>query len=204
MFDELMEHLREQVMGAHFRTMAEGMRDASPEELARFRDMLAELNDMIERRTRGEPYDFDGFMQRYGDLFPDDPQSLDELLENMARRMAAMSRLMASLSPEQRAELQALADQVMQDMDLAFEVDRLGANLASASPTCAWGEPALRARARGRRRCRPRWMRSSGSTTTKSSTARPGQDYPGASIEDVDEDAVRRRSARRRSATSAG
>ena len=70
--------------------------------------MLAELNQMIEQRARGEEYDFDGFMQRYGDLFPNDPKTLDELLENMARRMAAMSRLMASLSPEQRAELQGL------------------------------------------------------------------------------------------------
>ena len=44
---------------------------------------------MIERRERGEPYDFDGFMQRHGDLVPGNPKTLDELLENMARRMAA-------------------------------------------------------------------------------------------------------------------
>jgi uncharacterized protein with von Willebrand factor type A (vWA) domain len=105
MFDRLMEHLREQVMGAYFRSMAEGMKNITPEQLAHFRDMLAELNQMIEQRARGDEYDFDGFMERYGDLFPDNPRSLDELLENMARRMAAMSRLMASLSPEQRSEL---------------------------------------------------------------------------------------------------
>ena len=81
-------------------------------------------------------------MQRHGDFFPDDPRTLDELLEQMARRMAAMRRLLASMSPEQRAELQALAEQIMQDMDLAFEVDRLGANLADAFPEMPWGEPA--------------------------------------------------------------
>ena len=55
-----------------------------------------------------------------------------------------MSRLLASMSPEQRAELQALAEQMMQDMDLAFEVDRLGANLQRAcSRRCRWGEPSL-------------------------------------------------------------
>jgi hypothetical protein len=69
-FDELLEHIREQVMGAYFRSMAEGMRSMSPEDLARFRDMLAELNRMIEQRDRGEPYDFEGFMQRHGDFFP--------------------------------------------------------------------------------------------------------------------------------------
>jgi uncharacterized protein with von Willebrand factor type A (vWA) domain len=143
MFDELLEHLREQVMGAYFRNLAQGMREISPEALARVRDMLAELNDMIERRDRGEPYDFDGFTERYGDLFPENPRSLDDLLEQMARRMAAMSRLLASMSPEQRAELEALAEQVMQDMDLAFEVDRLNANLSSAFPEMRWGDPEL-------------------------------------------------------------
>ena len=190
-FDELMEHLREQVMGAHFRTIAQGMQNLSPEELARFRDMLAELNDMIERRDLGDPYDFDGFMQRHGDFFPDHPATLDELLENMARRMAALSRLLASMSPEQRAELQALSEQVMQDMDLAFEVSRLGANLSEMFPEMPWGEPALAA----------------GEDPMPFSAAVDAMErlhdfedldrsmrggYAGASIDDVDEDAVRR------------
>ena len=76
-------------------------------------------------------------MQRYGDFFPENPRSLDELLEQMARRMAALSRLLASMSPEQRAELEALAGQVLQDMDLAFEVDRSAGSLAErCSPRC--------------------------------------------------------------------
>src|SRR6266536_1929187 len=120
-FDQLMEWLKDQVLGAYFRSMAEGMRNLSPEQLQRFKDMLAELNDLIAARERGESYDFGGFMQRYGDFFPGNPQTLDELLEQMARRMAAMSRLMASLSAEQRAELQALAEQLLQDMDLTVD-----------------------------------------------------------------------------------
>jgi uncharacterized protein with von Willebrand factor type A (vWA) domain len=140
-FDELMESVRQQVMGAYFRNMTQGMRSVTPEDLQRFKDMLAELNAMVEARDRGDDYDFQGFLDRYGDLFPDEPNTLDELLEGMARRMAAMSRLVASLSPEQRAELEALAEQMMGDMDLAFEVDRLGRNLASLFPELQWGEP---------------------------------------------------------------
>ncbi len=192
MFDDLMAHLREQVMGAYFRSMAEGMRSATPEDLARFRDMLAELNDMIERRDRGEPVDFEGFMERYGDLFPDDPRTLDELLEGMARRMAAMSRLMASLSPEQRAELQALAEQVLQDMDLAFEVDRLGANLASRYPELRWGEATAPGEGEGASPLSATvdvMERLHGYEELERATR---QDYPGATIEDVDEEAVRR------------
>ena len=190
-FDELMEHLRDQVLGAYFRNMAEGMRNLSPEQIQRFKDMLAELNQMVERRDRGEDDGFDGFMQRYGDMFPDNPRTLDELLENMARRMAALSRLLASLSAEQRAELQALAEQVMADMDLAFEVDRLGANLASMFPDMPWGDPALAAGDEA--------MPLS-ATVDAMERLHDFEDldrsmrgeYAGASLEDVDEEALRR------------
>ncbi|MCI0634677.1 MAG: hypothetical protein L0206_12295 [Actinobacteria bacterium] len=190
-FDELMEHLREQVMGAYFRNMAEALRSMSPEDLARFRDAIAELNEMIERRERGEPYNFDGFMQRYGDLFPGNPKTLDELLEQMAARMAAMSRLLASMSPEQRAELQALAEQVMRDMDLAFEVDRLGANLASMFPEMPWGDPTL---AGGDE---PAPLSATVDAMERLHDIEELDrslrgDYPGASIEDVDEETLRR------------
>ncbi len=189
-FDELLEHIREQVMGAYFRSMAEGMRSMSPEDLARFRDMLAELNRMIEQREQGEPYDFEGFMQRHGNLFPGNPKTLDELLEQMAARMAAMSRLLASLSPEERAELRALAEQVLQDMDLAFEVDRLGSNLASAFPDLGWGEPTL---AGGDE---PLPLSATIDAMERlhdlEELDRSLQgDYPGASIDDVDEEALR-------------
>jgi uncharacterized protein with von Willebrand factor type A (vWA) domain len=190
-FDELMEHLRDQVLGAYFRNMAEGMRNLSPEQIQRFKDMLAELNQMVERRDRGEDDGFDGFMQRYGDMFPDNPRTLDELLENMARRMAALSRLLASLSAEQRAELQALAEQVMADMDLAFEVDRLGANLASMFPDMPWGDPTLAAGDEA--------MPLS-ATVDAMERLHDFEDldrsmrgeYAGASLEDVDEEALRR------------
>ena len=190
-FDELMEHLRDQVLGAYFRNMAEGMANLSPEQIQRFKDMLAELNQMVERRDRGEDDGFDGFMQRYGDMFPDNPRTLDELLENMARRMAALSRLLASLSAEQRAELQALAEQVMADMDLAFEVDRLGANLASMFPDMPWGDPALAAGDEA--------MPLS-ATVDAMERLHDFEDldrsmrgeYAGASLEDVDEEALRR------------
>ena len=190
-FDELMQHLTEQVLGAYFRNLAGGLRDLSPQELQRFKDMLAELNAMIEARDRGEPYDFEGFMGRYGDLFPDNPRSLDELLENLARRMAALSRLLASMSPEQRRELEELARQVLSDLDLQFEADRLGSNLADLFPELPWGEPALA----GGEEAMPL-------EATVGALERLHDfedldrslrgDYAGAALDDVDEDALRR------------
>jgi uncharacterized protein with von Willebrand factor type A (vWA) domain len=143
-FDELMKWLSEQVLGAYFRNLAGGMRDLSPEDLRRMKDMLADLNAMIEARERGEhtQEDFHRFMERHGDLFPWSPRNLDELLEGMARRMAAFSRLMASLPPESRRELEELARQVLSDLDLAFEADRLAAHLSGLFPDLPWEQPA--------------------------------------------------------------
>ena len=103
------------------------------------KDMLAALNEMIDQRERGEEPDFEGFMERYGDFFPDNPRTLDELLEQMARQMAAMQAFMNSLTPEQRAQLQALSAQLLDDMDLRWQVDRLGRHLQGAFPGEQWG-----------------------------------------------------------------
>ena len=192
-FEELMEELARQILGARFRGLAEGIRNLTPEHLQRIKDMLAELNAMIEARDRGQhtQEDFDRFMERYGDLFPDRPRTLEQLLEGMARRMAAMSRLLASLPPDRRRELQELAEQVMGDLDLAFEADRLGSHLADLFPDMPWGEPALS----GGEEAMPLQatvdaLERLGDLEELEHTLR--RDYAGASIDDVDEDAVRR------------
>jgi uncharacterized protein with von Willebrand factor type A (vWA) domain len=195
MYDELQEYLREQVLGASFRRMTEGMRTMSPEDIARFKDMLAELNGLIEMRERGDDTQpaFEDFMSRHGASFPDDPRTLDELLEGMARRMAAMSALMASLSPEQREELARLAEQVLQDMDLAFEVERLRANLQDAFPDVGWGEGTDRISDGGM----PMPMSAAVDAMQRLHDYEEldrtmGGDYAGAAVDDIDEDAVRR------------
>ena len=79
-------------------------------------------------------------MEEFGDFFPENPQSLDELLEQMARRMAAMQAMMNSMTPEQRAQLQQLSDQLLEDMDLRWQMSQLGQNLQSMYPEMGWGQ----------------------------------------------------------------
>jgi uncharacterized protein with von Willebrand factor type A (vWA) domain len=192
-FEELMDELARQILGARFRGLAEGLQNLTPEQLQRVKDMLAELNAMIEARDRGQhsQEDFDRFMERYGDLFPDGPRTLDELIEGMARRMAAMSRLLASLPPDRRRELEELAEQVMGDLDLAFEADRLASHLADLFPDMPWGEPTLG----GREEAMP--LQATVDALERLHDLEELEhtlhgDYPGASIEDIDEEAVRR------------
>ena len=137
-FDELVERLREQLMQQYVDQMAGAVENMTPEDMSRMKDMFAELNQMLEARQRGEEPDFDGFMDRYGDFFPENPQNLDELLEVMAQRMAAAQAMLNSMTPEQRAQLQALSDQLLEDMDLRWQVDQLGQNLQSMFPDLGW------------------------------------------------------------------
>ncbi|HVA75774.1 MAG TPA: hypothetical protein VNF71_14545 [Acidimicrobiales bacterium] len=139
-FDELMDELRSQLMQSHFNQMSSAMSDMSPESLQRMKDMFNELNRMLETRAAGGDTDrmFADFMERFGDMFPGNPQSLDELLEQMARQMAAMQQMLNSMTPEQRAQLQQLADSLLEDMDLRWQVERLGGNLRQAFPSMGW------------------------------------------------------------------
>jgi len=139
-FDSLMDRLRQQLMQSYFNDMAGAMSDVSPEQMQRMKDMFNALNEMLEMREAGQDTDdaFERFMQQYGDFFPGNPQSLDELLEQMAAQMAAMQAMLNSMTPEQRAQLQGLAQQLLEDMDLRWQVDRLSANLRSAFPAAGW------------------------------------------------------------------
>ncbi len=108
------------------------------EDMSRIKDMLAGLNRMLEQRQVGEEPDFDEFMKSFGDFFPENPRSLDELLEVMAQRMAAMAQMMNSISPEQRAQLEELAQELLADMDLGWQMDQLSGNLRNLFPEMGW------------------------------------------------------------------
>jgi uncharacterized protein with von Willebrand factor type A (vWA) domain len=190
-FEALLESLREEVLNSYFRNLAGAMRNVTPEDLERLKDMLAELNDMIAADRRGDDYDFEGFMQRYGDFFPENPRTLQELLEAMARRMAAMSRLLASMSESQRRELADLAASVMEDMDLAWQVDQLNRSLRELMPSLPWDEAS------------PNWGEAEmPMSAAVDAIERLGEldeleetmsgDYAGATLDDIDEDKVRR------------
>ncbi len=139
-FEELIDQLRQQLMQQYVDQMTGSMQNMSAEDMARMKDMMADLNAMLEQRQAGEEPNFEEFMERYGDFFPENPETLDELLEVMAQRMAAMQAMLNSMTPEQRAQLQGLMNELMEDMDLAFQADQLGENLRNLFPDMGWDQ----------------------------------------------------------------
>ena len=139
-FESLMDKLREQLMQQQLDQMSSAVQKMSPEQMARTKDMMAALNDMLERRKNGEDPQFEQFMEKFGDFFPENPQSLDELLEHMAQRMAMAQAMLNSMTPEQRAQLQQLSEQLLEDMDLRWQMDQLSQNLQGMFPQAGWNK----------------------------------------------------------------
>ncbi|MBW3669459.1 MAG: hypothetical protein KY443_09645 [Actinobacteria bacterium] len=139
-FDALLDELRRELMQSMFNQMAGAMSDISPEQLQRSKDMFNALNELLEMREAGADTEaaFERFMEQYGDMFPGNPETLDELLEQMAQQMAAMQSMLNSMTPEQRAQLQGLAESLLEDMDLRWQVSRLADNLRNAFPAAGW------------------------------------------------------------------
>ncbi len=139
-FDQLMEKLKEQLMQQMVDQMSGAMENMGPEDMARMKDMMQALNEMLEKHQRGDDPGFEDFMEKFGDFFPENPESVEELLEQMAQRMAAMQAMMNSMSPEQRVQMQQLSDQLMGDMDLQWQMQQLSGNLQQMFPQMQWNQ----------------------------------------------------------------
>jgi uncharacterized protein with von Willebrand factor type A (vWA) domain len=194
-FEELKSLLRREVLDSQFRGMKQTLEEPDPEALQRVKDMLAALTDMLEADARGDhdQADFDAFMGEYGDMFPESPANLEELVDSLARRMSAAQRLLDSLTEEQRSELSGLMSQALEDSGLAAEMARLADALRARRPDLdAEGWP--RTRMTGQE---PLGLGDATSALAELADLAEledalRQDYPGARLDDVDEEAVRR------------
>ena len=133
-FEQLLEKLQKQMVDQMFQGLKQGLEQMKGQDLSRVREMVRDLNKMLEQRMRGEQPDFKGFMDRYGDMFPPGIENLDQLLEHLQRQMAQMQSLMQSLSPEARQELRELMDELLQDDSLRLDLMRLGSLMNSLMP----------------------------------------------------------------------
>jgi len=193
-FEELKSLLRSEVLDSQFAGMRQTLSNPDPQALHRVKDMMAALNDMLDADARGEhtQQDFDDFMNRFGDMFPDSPANLEELVDALVRRMSAAQRLLDSLTDAQRDELAGLMAQALEDAGLEAEMARLSDSLRARRPDMdqGWPQPGMTG-------SDPLGL--SDATAALAELADLAdledalrQDYPGARLDDVDEEAIRR------------
>lgn len=136
-FQELLQMLQQQVMQQYFQGMQQAIQNMSPEDLARMREMVRALNQMLRERAQGGEPDFDSFMQQYGDFFGPGINNLDDLIEQMRRQQMAMQAVMDSMSTEQRDQLQQMVDDLIGDDRLRVDLAELAMNLGMVAPSGA-------------------------------------------------------------------
>lgn len=213
MYREVREQLRDDVLGAQFTGLrdalaaarearraaeeggdADGARAQQAAAMAQLKDMLADLNALLGAHARGEDTAeaFEQFMERHGEAFGDDPPgSVEELVDELARRQAATARMLASLTPQQRAELSDLMADALGDAGLEAEMSALSDALQSLRPGL---DRTSRERFRGGQ---PMSVGEGTDALAELSdlddvSQALGQDYTGATLDDVDVEAVER------------
>ena len=192
-YDQIKDLLGREMLDQRFAGMKEALENATDEDRQAVNEMLDDLNELLDKHSRGEdtPEDFQDFMAKHGQHFPENPRNVEELLDSMAKRAAAAQRFRNSLSPEQRAELDALAQQAFGSPQLMQSLSRLDSHLRAARPGEDWDGSAQFSGDN------PLGMGQGAQALSDLAdldqlAEQLSQSYPGASMDDVDLDALAR------------
>ncbi len=139
-YEEIKDLLGRELLDQRFAGMKQALENATPEDRERVEAMVRDLTDLLAAHARGEDTteQFERFMAEHGDFFPENPQSVDELVDALAARAAAAQRMLASMTPEQRAELAELSAQAFGSPALMEGLDQLDDLLRGLRPGEDW------------------------------------------------------------------
>jgi hypothetical protein len=139
-YEEIKDLLGRELLDQRFAGMKQALEGATDEDRARINEMLGDLNDLLEKHRLGEDtnQDLADFMAKHGDFFPENPQSVEELIDALAQRAAAAQRMLNSMTPEQRAELMTLSQQAFGSPQMMDSLSRFDANLQMLRPGEDW------------------------------------------------------------------
>jgi uncharacterized protein with von Willebrand factor type A (vWA) domain len=140
-YAKIKDLLGREMLDQRFAGMKNALENATDADRAAINEMLHDLNDLLDAHKRGEDSQeqFEDFMDKHGDFFPEKPQNVEELLDSLAQRAAAAQRMRNSMTQEQRDELDALAQQAFGSPDLMNSLAQLDDTLRSLRPGENWG-----------------------------------------------------------------
>jgi len=139
-YEQIKDLLGREMLDQRFAGMKQALENASDSDRQAVNEMLDDLNNLLDKHANGEDTaeEFENFMAKHGQYFPENPRNVDELLDSLAKRAAAAQRFRNSLSAEQRAELDALAQQAFGSPQLMNALSRLDGHLQAARPGEDW------------------------------------------------------------------
>ena len=134
-FQELLRMLQQQMMQSYFQGMQQSMQSVTPQDMAAMQQMLQDLNQMLRDRAEGREPDFEQFMQRWGQNFPEGINNLDDLIQHLQSRIGQMQSLLQSMTAEQRRQLEEMAEQLMDQAGMSDDLAELASLLEQVAPT---------------------------------------------------------------------
>lgn len=132
-YQELLKQLQEQVLGSYFKNMRDSLKDLTPEQIERTRQMMRDLDRALRERLEGGEPDFEAFQRQYPEL-AGTAKDWDDLLQQIAGGMAAMRSLWQSMSPGMRSQLEELLGAAFDDPGLREAMDSLATTLGRLMP----------------------------------------------------------------------
>src|SRR5881397_904692 len=136
-YQELLKDLQEQVLGSYFKNMRDSLRNLTPEQLERTRQMIRDLNRALKERMEGGEPDFEAFQRQYPEL-AGGAKDWDDLLRQLAQGMAAMRSLWQSMSEEMREQLEGMLGAAFNDPGLQEAMNELADTLGELMPAEAY------------------------------------------------------------------
>ncbi|HEV2953733.1 MAG TPA: VWA domain-containing protein [Candidatus Dormibacteraeota bacterium] len=133
-FERLLADLQAEMLDRTFQGLKASIKNTGPQDLGRTRNMVRQLNKLLEQRARGEATDFAAFKEAFADMFPPEISTLEELTTHLQKQMAQLESLLRSLSPSARGELEDLVDDLLRDDGLRLELAKLGALMQATMP----------------------------------------------------------------------
>jgi uncharacterized protein with von Willebrand factor type A (vWA) domain len=85
-YEKIKDLLGREVLDQRFAGMKQALEGATEEDRAAVAEMLQDLNGLLAKHRRGEDTDadFQEFMAKHGQFFPENPQSVEELIDALA------------------------------------------------------------------------------------------------------------------------
>ena len=194
-YERIRELLGTELLESRFRGIKQALQQVDRAEVELVAQMLAALNELLAAHARGDPRTpqlFERFMAQHGEFFPERPANVEELIDLLAARAAAAQRMLNSMTEAQRAELAALAQQAFGDPRIAAQLGNLDSALRALRPGQDWTSSGGRFRGNDPLGLGEGAQAMQDLAELDALAEQLSQAYPGASIEDVDLEALAR------------
>ena len=87
-YEQIKDLLGREMLDQRFAGMKEALENATDEDRQRVNEMLDDLNELLDKHAKGQDtqQDFDDFMAKHGEFFPENPRNVSELLDSLAKQ----------------------------------------------------------------------------------------------------------------------